>query len=139
VEFKLRLEEDDQFLTFDGRIVRCTALTVDGQELAGNRRMVFVKNTLPEKAVRDLRKGDELHVLGIPRIDLAVVSWRARNAAERPEALHWNLPYEIIVVGVYQDESALLRPAWPTRFASLTEAFVLQKIRAGLRSLSRRQ
>jgi hypothetical protein len=113
VEFKLRLEEDDQFLTFDGRIVRCTALTLDGAELASNRRMVFVKNTAPEKAVKDLRKGDELHVLGIPRIDLAVVSWRARNADARPEALQWHLPYEIIVVGVYQDENALL-PTLPS-------------------------
>jgi len=41
-------------------------------------------------------------VLGIPRVDLALVSWRARNAPKRPEVLTWNLPYEIIVVGVYE-------------------------------------
>jgi hypothetical protein len=108
VEFKLRLEEDEQFLTFDGRIVRCSALTLDGEELAHNRRMIFVKNTPPEKAVKDLHKGQELHVLGIPRIDLALVSWRARSADVRPEALNWRLPYEIIVVGVYPDGHSAL-------------------------------
>jgi len=44
-----------------------------------------------------------LHVLGIPRIDLALVSWRVRNAGTRPEALRWDLPYEIIVVGVFDN------------------------------------
>ena len=38
-----------------------------------------------------------------PRFDLALVSWRARNAQTRPEVLTWNLPYEMIVVGLYED------------------------------------
>ena len=42
-----------------------------------------------------------MHVLGIPRIDLALVSYRTRVADTRPEVLEWNLPYELIVVGVY--------------------------------------
>ena len=101
VEFQLQIEEDTQFITYDGRIVRGSALTLDGEEVAHNRRMIFVAGTPPEEAVRDLKKGDTLHVLGIPRIDLALVSWRARNAESRPDALEWNLPYEIIVVAVY--------------------------------------
>jgi hypothetical protein len=126
VEFKLRLEEDDQFVTFDGRIVRCTALALDGTEVANNRRMVFVKNTPPEKAVKGLHKGDELHVLGIPRIDLAVVSWRARNADVRPEALHWLLPYEIIVVGVYQNENTLLPAPRPLSITTTDSTFAIR-------------
>jgi hypothetical protein len=64
---------------------------------------VFVKNTPPELAIRSLGKNSEMHVLGIPRIDLAIVSWRTRNAASRPEALEWDLPYEMIIVGAYED------------------------------------
>lgn len=103
VEFKLRLDEDDQYLTLDGRIVRGSALTLDDKEVAHNRRLIFIKNSAPEKAVRDKPKGTVLHVLGIPRIDLALVSWRARNAETHPEALTWNLPYEVLVVGVYDN------------------------------------
>ena len=125
VEFNLQLEEDDQFLTVDGRIVRCSALTVDGKQLVSNRRMVFVKNTAPEKAVRSLHKGDVLHVLGIPRIDLAVVSWRARSADAHSEALQWNLPYEIIVVGVYQEENGMLRMPSPLPWATPATAVCL--------------
>ena len=99
----MRLDEDEQFITLDGRIVRGSALTLGGEEVAGNRRMVFVKGTPPEVAVRGQAKGTVLHVLGIPRIDLALVSWRGRNAEVNPGALTWHLPYEVIIVGVYDD------------------------------------
>lgn len=71
--------------------------------LVRNRRMVFVKGTKPVEAVQGLQAGKRLHVLGIPRINLALVSWRVRNASERPEVLTWSLPYEIVIVGVYSD------------------------------------
>ncbi len=48
-------------------------------------------------------KGGDCLLFGIPRIDLAIVSWRARNAKTRPEVLSWNLPYEIIVVRGYKE------------------------------------
>jgi hypothetical protein len=103
VEFVLQLEEDQQFATLDGRIVRGSALALGGDVVAQNRRMVFVKDTAPEQAVRAKAKGDKMHVLGIPRIDLALVSYRTRVADTRPEVLGWYLPYEIIVVGLYED------------------------------------
>ncbi len=101
-EFWMQVDEDQQFQTADGRIVRCSICdSPDGEPIFHNRRMVFVKNTRPEIAVRTMRKGDRLHVLGIPRIDLALVSWRTRAFHTRPEVLTWKLPYEIIVVGIY--------------------------------------
>jgi len=103
VEFWLRVDEDQQFKTVDGRMVRGSALDANGNEVATNRRMVFVKDSVPEKAVRALKRGNTMHVLGIPRVDLAIVSWRVHNADSRPEALGWNLPYEIIVVGKYNN------------------------------------
>ena len=75
-----------------------------GEFLVRNRRMVFVARTPPELKVKDLHKGDRLHVLGIPRIDLALGSWRIKNAKTRPEVRTWNLPYEIISVGAFEDD-----------------------------------
>lgn len=102
-QFVIELEEDQQFVTIDGRITRASVLTQDGTVVAEHRRMIFVNNTPAEKAVRTKTKGDRMHVLGIPRIDLALVSYRTRVADSQPAVLGWYLPYEMIVVGVYDD------------------------------------
>lgn len=87
----------------DGRFVMAQVLNLSGDLLARNRRMVFAKGTPPEEKMKTLQVGDTLHVLGVPRVDLSLVSWRVRNRATRPEALTWNLPYEIVVVGLYEE------------------------------------
>ena len=101
VEFRMDLVQDPVALP-DGTKVFASVSTVDGDLLVRKRRMIFVKDTPPDKAVRKLHKGGHLHVLGIPRIDLALVAWRAEHGMkERPEVLDWNLPYEMIIVGVF--------------------------------------
>lgn len=102
VEFVMELSEEPHEVE-DGRMVFASVLDIEGELLVRKRRMVFVKDTPPEVAVKTLKKGDKLHVLGLPRIDLALVSWRAKNAKKDPSVLNWNLPYEIIVVGIYKD------------------------------------
>lgn len=105
VEFLLELNEDPRKVV-DGYLAKSNVHEVDDGELVvRNRRMVFVEGTAPAEAVKDMKDGGCLHVLGIPRIDLALVSWRARNAKARPDALRWSLPYEIIVVGLYKDNA----------------------------------
>ena len=102
VKFVMTLNEDPAPLAGgDGTRVMATVNTLDDELLVRNRRMIFLKGTPPEKAVLKLHKGGSLTVLGIPRIDLALVKFRIDNAASRPEVLDWNLPYEIIVVGVF--------------------------------------
>ena len=76
---------------------------MNGNQLVPKVRMVFVKDSPPEKIVRGLRRGDRLHVFGVPRIDLSTIAWRARHLTDHPEMLNLNLPYEIIVVGVYEN------------------------------------
>ncbi len=102
VEFKMVLNGEQHEVT-DGRFVMAQVLDLQDELLVQNRRMVFVKGTAPEQKVRTLQAGDTLHVLGIPRIDLALVSYRVRNRATRPDALTWSLPYEIVVVAIYGD------------------------------------
>jgi hypothetical protein len=62
------------------------------------RRMVFVKGTQPADALLKAEKNSRLHVLGIPRVNLAEV------AAVKPGSLvKMNLPYEMIIVAVFPD------------------------------------
>lgn len=85
----------------DGTAVMARVLDLDGEVLLQNRRMIFVKGTAPERAVGAYKKGNKpLRVIGIPRIDLALVSRRLELAQEKPEVLDWSLPYEMVIVAI---------------------------------------
>ncbi|MDH4290099.1 MAG: hypothetical protein OEW27_10435 [Aquincola sp.] len=102
VNFQMVLNEKP-FKISDGAVAKARIQDQEGHLLLRNKRMVFVKDTPPEVAVRDGKGGDCLRVLGIPRLDLALVAWRVKNRGDEREPLNWNLPYEIIVVGVYPE------------------------------------
>ena len=50
--------------------------------------------------LQTLQPNECLNVLGITRVNLELISWRIKNAKKRPEVLDWNLPYELVAVGV---------------------------------------
>lgn len=102
VKFQMVLNEQP-FAISDGAVASAKVQDLEGHLLLRSKRMVFVKNTPPEVATRDLDEGSCLQVLGIPRVDLALVSWRVKNHNDPRKPLTWNLPYEIIVVGVYPE------------------------------------
>jgi hypothetical protein len=104
VEFLLVLNEKPRTIT-DGKMALAGVYDLEGDLLVRNRRMVFVGGTPPDTAVTELEKDACLHVLGIPRISLTLVSWRAHHKEDRADALTWSLPYEIIVVGLYPDQT----------------------------------
>lgn len=102
VKFRMDLIDDPVALSSgDGTVAFASVSTLDDGLLVRKRRMVFVKGTPPEKAVSKMHKGGHMVVLGIPRIDLALVAFRVQHAADQPEVLDWNLPYEIVVVGIF--------------------------------------
>jgi len=114
VEFRIKPHSDLRELE-DGVSIMASVLDLNEELLVTNRRMVIPKDTSAEHAVRHLPQGSSLHVLGIPRVDLALVSWRTHCAssdatkdkckqyAQRKDILKWNLPYEMIIVAVYPD------------------------------------
>jgi hypothetical protein len=102
VEFIMEIIDDNQFEAEDGRFVMASVHDLAGELLVRKVRMVFVKDSPPEKAVKKLKKGKRLHVLGMPRVDLALVTWRVKNSKDKPDVLNWSLPYEMIIVGVYK-------------------------------------
>ncbi len=75
----------------------------DGEEKinASPRRMVFVDGTPAAEQVKKLAKGERLHVLGIPRVNLAEVS--AIAAQSGTKLFSGTLPYEMIVVAVLEE------------------------------------
>ena len=100
VEFTMELAEEDQQVVRDGRFVIASVVDPDGSGYLVKRlRMVFVKGSAPERAVKLLKRGDRLHVWGIPRINLAEISRKARESGTTPAAITFPLPYEIVVIG----------------------------------------
>ncbi len=104
VEFVL--ERDDEHgheMKDESRTVFCKIRDLDGELLVRKCRAVFVKGTDPFEKLGSLDNGERMHVLGIPRISLALLQWRIENKdnAEYPDVLKWSLPYEILIVGAY--------------------------------------
>lgn len=105
VEFAIELNESPRKVA-DGYMVYAKVYTTDGELLVHNRRMVFIDGTKEADLVKGLGAGSQLHVLGIPRIDLALVYYRThptvqnqRDKKRSVELLTWNLPYEMVIVG----------------------------------------
>jgi hypothetical protein len=103
VEFLMEIADDRQIEVPGGRFVIASARDLKGDLLVKRLRMVFVKDTPPERAVRLLKRGNRLHVYGLPRVDFAEVSRRMRGSKKDPALLLKPLPYEIIIQGVYKD------------------------------------
>ncbi len=112
VEFSLELLEDPSHELGDGLTAFARMRALDGEPLVQKRRVVFVKGTKPESAVRTLKKGQCMHALGMPRLNLALVSWRVRcsknqvsdvpGCAEKyPDVLDWGIPYEVVILADY--------------------------------------
>ena len=104
VEFIMEITDDQPLVVADGRFVIAAARDLDGGLLVERLRMVFVRGTPPERAVSLLKRGDRLHVYGMPRLDLAELSRRVRDSGTNPALLTGSLPYEIIILGVYANE-----------------------------------
>ena len=85
----------------DGEFISAQIYSPEEELLVHDRRIGFVAGTAPDEKQKTVKVGECILILGIPRVDLALVSWRIRHGGD---ALRWSLPYEIIVVGVYDDE-----------------------------------
>ena len=102
VEFILKPLEARHQLA-DGSAFLADVYDLHGELLVHKRRMVFIKDSLPEKALASLQPGQLMHVLGQPRISLKLLSFRKAHYQEYDRMLDWGLPYEIVVLGLYPD------------------------------------
>jgi len=111
LEFAIRLNEEPTHIIEDGLTVRAAVLSLEDELLVNSRRMVFAEGTQPFERVKTLHKGDTMHVVGIPRIDLALVSFRVANRTKTPGILDWSLPYEMVIVADFGDTPETEAPA----------------------------
>jgi hypothetical protein len=105
-EFQMRLagkpkDVGDGYMVF-ANVYNAKAKTNDDPVVEESRRMVFVKGTKPADAVKDLKKGDKLHVLGIPRVNLNLV-YAIASGLQGGEEYSEGLPYEMIIVAILKD------------------------------------
>jgi hypothetical protein len=99
-EFVMELKGSPQAVD-DGVMVLATVQDDEGNTVVDKlRRMVFVGGTAPAEEVLKLKKGDQLHVIGIPRVNLERVSFITKQKGQQPVNTH--LPYEMIIVGVLE-------------------------------------
>lgn len=105
VDFFIKLNSDQKQIVDDGFFVYASVYSASPGEteedalISHKLRVGFVKGSALYNKVKSMHAGDVVHVVGIPRIDLALVSWRIEHATERPETLQWNLPLEMVAVG----------------------------------------
>ena len=103
-EFKIQLREDESIQEVeDGYFVICKVLDLDDEIVSQKTRIVIAKGTKPATYISRLTKDKTLHVIGIPRINLSLVSWRVENSDKNPDALNWNLPLEMILAAVIDE------------------------------------
>jgi hypothetical protein len=98
--FTMEVTDDRQMVVADGRFVTASLLDTDGTVLGRNRRMVFVTDTAPERAVRGLGRGARLRLYGMPRVDLSEIHRRVQERRRQPSLLEEDLPYEVVILGV---------------------------------------
>jgi hypothetical protein len=107
----LWIRVDSSWLVDDGAFATCTLLksgfnpessNVTTNTLAKKIRVAFVKDSEAYIDLVAVGDGQFLHILGTPRINLAVLEWREWVSKKRPEVLTWTLPYEIIAGGIIE-------------------------------------
>src|SRR4030095_590328 len=107
VNFWLKFNSSSNLIVSDGLFGFCTIFNSDfdpndddqGDLISHKMRIAFVKGSELYEKAKAAKKGDLIHVVGIPRISLVLISWRAANASQRPEVVNWNLPFELVAVG----------------------------------------
>jgi hypothetical protein len=86
----------------DGFFALAKVLDREGNTVVDNaRRMAFPQGTSPAAIIKSRKKGDRLHVIGIPRLNLERISALTKSAGGAEVKV--NLPYEMIIVGVFPD------------------------------------
>ena len=113
VDFMIEIADDEQKVVEDGRFVFCKVMDLQGELLVQKMRMAFPGGSAAEREAATLQRGARMHVLGIPRVSLALVDYRLENSATNPAMLEWNLPVEMIIVATF-GSAPIAPPVDPT-------------------------
>lgn len=73
---------------------------IDAKTVTQKTRIILVKDSEAYTEAMDKGVGGFMHILGTPRINLSILSWRVSVSDTRPEVLTWRFPFEIIADGL---------------------------------------
>lgn len=98
--FTAHLLEDPTHTLEDGNTsVFCSVPgTEEDVPIAGKVRCIFINGSPPQLKLAQLHAGDELRVVGVPRINLALLRYRVDHADGDPSLLTRSIPYKMIIV-----------------------------------------
>jgi hypothetical protein len=103
VHFQLELTDAAPSVREDGRYLTARARDTDGILLVDSIRVVLVRDSPPERALRDRSAGTRFHVWGLPRVSFDGL---VRLVAQTGSDTQWRtarLPYEILILGIYPE------------------------------------
>ena len=103
VHFQLELTDAPPLIREDGRYLTGRARDVDGKLLVDSIRVVLVKDSPPDQALRNRRAGDRIHVWGLPRVSFDGLARLIEQAGPDTGVRTARLPYEILIIGIYPE------------------------------------
>jgi hypothetical protein len=112
VKFVIKPDKSRMALETDGLFVPCDINSLEGHLLARKIYIAAPKGSKTYDDILSLPAEKGLIILGIPRMSLARIDWRIKNAPQFTEndVLNWGLPYEIVAVGNYGETEIDQRP-----------------------------
>ena len=101
VDFQIELADDAPLQVTDGHFAFCKVLDLGGELLVQKMRMAFPAGSAAERELATLQRGGRMHVIGVPRVSLALVDYRLEHGTQSAAMLEWNLPVEMIIVATF--------------------------------------
>lgn len=103
VHFQLELTGATPLIREDGRYLTGRARDRDGKLLVDSIRVVLVKDSPPDQAIRNRTVGTRLHVWGLPRVSFDGLARLIEQAGTDTGWRTARLPYEILIIGIYPE------------------------------------
>lgn len=118
VKFVIKPDKSKMALETDGLFVPCDINSLEGHLLARKIYIAAPKGSKTYDDILTLPDDKGLIILGIPRMSLARIDWRIKNAPQYTDedVLSWGMPYEIVAVGNY-GQTEIERSYNPSLFA----------------------
>jgi len=109
VRFRVKLLEtpshplDDGGISFYASVFAADDTNAEAEvPLTGKVRFILAKGTEPFDKLQQKHALDVVELIGLPRLDLALLSWRVAHGKSDPAVLDWTIPYEIAVLAVVE-------------------------------------
>jgi len=109
VLFRVKLLEtpshqlDDGGISFYASVFEADDVNAEAEvPLTGKVRFILAPGTEPFQVLQQKHALDVVELIALPRLDLALLSWRVAHGTTDPAILSWTIPYEMAVLAVVE-------------------------------------